>query len=179
MIKKDQRGFTLIELLVVTAVVALIAGATGMATVQAVNITQHSNEQMTVIRQAQNLGSWISRDAQMAEYVSCYHPLHDWLYTLFTWTEEPDSDNETWHMVWYDFDPVSGNIGEIERHHLSSAPPYYQKTTVAEHIYRNFNDPDNTTEFSYQDSVFTARITARLGETEASKEYKVYRRPNY
>ena len=86
MIKRDQRGFTLIELLVALAIVALIAGAAVMTIFQVINVTKSSNDRMTVIRQVQNAGYWISHDTQMAQYIdsaaSFFEPEQDDIWKL-------------------------------------------------------------------------------------------------
>ena len=178
MIKRDQRGFTLIEILVTMSVVALIAGAAGMATVQGVNITQHSNDQMTVIRQVQNAGSWISRDAQMAEQLTIDNNPETANFLILNWTEW-DADkpkHSVYHSVTYSLEDIAGDIAKIKRTHWSSEGANEQ-TLVAEYIYYNPGDPDNTTKASYQNPVLTMQIAASLGEARETKEYRIWRRP--
>jgi len=181
MIKRDQRGFTLIELLLAIAIAALIASAATMAMFQVINVTKSSNDRLTVIRQVQNAGYYISQDAQMAEFVIIDDDWGTWDLLLLTWTEEeePYGENEPWHEVRYYLGDVSGDIGKLRRSHLFSCPPYYENTVVAEYVYCKGSDPDNTTRFSYQNSMLTAQITACLGEAEETKEYRVYRRLNF
>ena len=64
--KQGERGFTMIEWIVSTAIMALIAGAAIMSTFQVVNDTEQTNDRMIVVRQVENAGYWISRDAQLA-----------------------------------------------------------------------------------------------------------------
>jgi len=180
MIKRDQRGFTLIEVLVAMIIVFLIAGAAGMATVQGVNITQQSNDQMTVIREVQNAGYWISRDAQMAEdvIVDDDPETADFLILLWTEWDEGKGTLSAYNVATYSLEDVVGGIAKLKRTHWSSAGANKQ-TLVAEYIYYNPGDPDNTTKASYQSPVLTMQITASFGEAEETKEYAVQRRPNF
>ncbi|MDO8568441.1 MAG: prepilin-type N-terminal cleavage/methylation domain-containing protein [Dehalococcoidales bacterium] len=67
---KDERGFTIVSLLAVLAISAMIATGAGMILVQALTVTQSSEEHTTTVRQAQNLGYWASQDLQMGKMVS-------------------------------------------------------------------------------------------------------------
>ena len=179
MIKRDQRGFTLIELLVVMAIAALIAGAASMTTFQGINVTKRSNDRMTVIRQVQNAGYWISRDAQMAEQIIVDDDPETPTFLTLTWTDWGYEElYEIYHSAVYSFQDLSDGIGKVQRTHWSSTGANEQ-TLVAEYIYYNPDDPDNTTKASYQSPVLTMQIAASFGEAEEIKEYKVYRRPNY
>jgi len=180
MIKRDQRGFTLIELLVTTAIVALMVGAAAMATFQGINITQRSNDHMTAIRQVQNAGYWISRDALMAEQVIVDDDpaTVDFLTLLWSEWDEDKHSHPINHSVTYYFEDIAGGITKLKRIHWSSAGADEQ-TLVAEYIYYNPNDPDDTTKVSFQSPVLTMQIAAYFGEAEETKEYTVQRRSNF
>ena len=64
-ISKDQRGFTLIELMIAIAITALIVVGLTITIFQLFGGHAQSSGEMTVIRQVQNAGYHISRDAQM------------------------------------------------------------------------------------------------------------------
>lgn len=180
MIKGDQRGFTLIELLLAIAIAALITGAATMAMFQVINITKSSNDHLTVIGQVQNAGYWISCDALMAENVIVDDDPQTAGFLFILWTEWDEGGKKfsIYHLVTYSFEDVAGEIAKIKRTHWSSAGTDEQ-TLVAEYIYYNPDDPDNTTKASYQSPVLTMRIAASLGEAEETKEYRIYRRPNF
>ena len=168
--KPSERGFTLIELLIGMAIVALMAGAATMATFQVLNITKRSNDQMTVIRQVQNAGYWISHDALMAENVITGNLTPpDFLILVWTeWGEPP-----TFHKVTYSFqDLPDDEIGKLRRTYWSSAGADEQ-ALVAEYIHYN------TTTANYTSPVLTVQIAASLGEAEETREYTVWRRPNF
>jgi prepilin-type N-terminal cleavage/methylation domain-containing protein len=67
---KDQRGFTLIELMIAIAITGIITVGLVMTVFQLFGGHAQSSGEMTVIRQVQNVGYYISRDTQMAMEVS-------------------------------------------------------------------------------------------------------------
>ncbi len=85
-INKSQRGFTLIELLVALAITGLLASGLGMTIFQILNGNAQSSSQMTVVRQVQNAGYWISQDTLMAQVVEPDPGATGFPLTL-TWTE--------------------------------------------------------------------------------------------
>ncbi len=67
--KQNEHGFATIELVASIAIIALIGIGTAATTFQVINVTGRSNDHMTVVRQIENAGYWISYDTQMAESV--------------------------------------------------------------------------------------------------------------
>ncbi|MFC1957489.1 type II secretion system protein J [Chloroflexota bacterium] len=162
--KRNERGFTFIELLISIAIIGLIAGAASTTTFQVMTGTNRSNDRMTVIRQVQNAGYWISRDTRMAEGVST---APDFL--TLTWTEWDYDEVSTYHSVTYSFQDLSDDgIGELLRTHWSSAGANEQ-ILVAEYI-----SEASTTD--YTSPLLTVQITASLGEANETREYRVWRR---
>ncbi len=91
---KDQRGFTLVELIIAIAITGIITVGLVMTIFQLFGGHAQSSGEMTVIRQVQNAGYYISRDAQMAQEVSVDNdPGTPELVTL-TWYEY-EGDPET------------------------------------------------------------------------------------
>ena len=172
--KRSESGFTLIEFLVAMAIVALIASAAGATTLQLFASTERSNDHMTAVRQVQNAGYWISRDALMAESTDNVTPE----FLILNWTEWGYDEDSTYHRVTYSFQDLSDGIGKLKRTHEINGVVSAQ-TLVAEYIYYNPDDPDNTTKASYESSVLTVQIAAAIGEANEIKEYRVWHRPNF
>jgi len=177
--KRSESGFTFIEFLVVMAIVALIAGAAGATTLQLFASTERSNDHMTAVRQVQNAGYWISRDALMAESTDNVTTPPEFL--ILNWTEWGYDEESIYHKVTYSF-PFEylspDGIGKLKRTHEINGEVSAQ-TLVAEYIYYNPDDPDNTTKASYESSVLTVQIAAAIGEANEIKEYRVWHRPNF
>ncbi len=175
--KHGERGFTIIEVVVAAGIIALIAGAATMTTFQVVNDTERARDQMTVVRQVENAGYWISRDTQMSERVSAEN-LTPPEFLIINWTEWGYDEDSVYHSVTYSIEDVSGGIGKLKRTHQDSEGTNEQML-VAQYIYYDPGDPVNTSNVSYQDQVLTLKIVSLFGDAQEAREYKIYRRPNF
>jgi len=172
--KRSERGFTLIELIVATAIVALIAGAASMATFQVITGTERSNNHMTVIRQVQNAGYWISQDALMAQsIVTGDDPETPELeFITLKWT---DWENGDVHKIAYTFEDMPGGLKKLKRQHLIYDADGVEigdtMTFVAECIV-------GSASFSEQDGVWKLSIGAHSVTETETREYEVNPRAN-
>ncbi len=101
--KLGEKGFTYIELIVALAIIALIGSATATTTIQVLRLTVRNNEHMTAVRQVQNAGYWISRDAQMAQSIITDN-LTPPDFLVLNWIEWDYTDDLTYHSVTYFFE---------------------------------------------------------------------------
>jgi len=69
LIDQNQGGFILIELLLALALTGLIISGITMSIFQVVNANRQVSSNMIAITQAENLGYWITRDAEMAQSI--------------------------------------------------------------------------------------------------------------
>ena len=67
LINKDQRGFSLTELMLTFLIAGIITGGITMTIFSVINGNIRTSNHMTAVRQVQNAGYWVSRDAQMAQ----------------------------------------------------------------------------------------------------------------
>ncbi len=104
--KLGEKGFTYIELIVALAILALIGSATATATFQVLRVTERNNDHMTVVRQVQNAGYWLSRDAQMAQSVTADN-LTSPDFLVLNWTEWDYVDEPIYHSVTYFFEDLT------------------------------------------------------------------------
>lgn len=176
--KPGEKGFTLIELVIAMAITVLISGASTVALSQIYGGTDRNNNHLTAVRQLENAGFWISRDAQRAQTISTDN-LTSPDFLLLTWTEwdDDDYDDPVYHSVRYSFDNITGNIGRLKRNYWSSAGAN-QQTLVGLDFYYNPSDSDNTSKATYQSPLLTIRLTAILDKAHETREYRIKRRPN-
>lgn len=172
--KHGERGYTLIELIIAITIMVLASGTAGAAIFQILRNTERNNNHITAVRQVQNAGYWISRDAQMAQSISADNlTLPDFL--VVNWTEWDDAGDPTYHSVRYFFEDLTDGIYKLKRNHWSSggADEY---TLIAEYIYYDPDDVDVTSKASYQEPIVTVRLTALFKETLETREYRVKHR---
>ena len=177
--KLGEKGFTLIELIIAIAIIGVASGAASLAIFQTFKGIERNNNYMTVVRQVENAGYWLSRDALMADSINADN-LTPPDFLVLTWREW-DSDNKAiYHVATYSFpfEDLAGGIGKLKRTHWTLARGD-EVTLVAKHIYYAPGDPDNTTKASYDTPELIIRITALIGDDRETREYRVSRRPNF
>jgi type II secretory pathway pseudopilin PulG len=69
LIDQNQGGFILIELLLALVLTGLISSGIMMSIFQVFNANRQVSSSMIAITQAENLGYWITRDAEMAQSI--------------------------------------------------------------------------------------------------------------
>lgn len=73
-LKRHEKGFTLIELLVALGILGAIMGVMTAAVILIMKTSSQNNEWNVNLRQVQNAGYWISKDALMAQEVKTNKP---------------------------------------------------------------------------------------------------------
>ena len=175
--RQGEKGFTLIEFIVAISIIALIASAAAVTTFQVINGTGRSNSHMTSMRQVQNAGYWISRDARMAESIITDN-LSSPNFVILNWAERDYGSDSTYHSVTYFFEDLSDGIGKLKRSHWSSAGAN-DEMLVAEYIYYDPGDSGNTSNASYQKPVLTLQLVAQFGDAQETREYRVNQRQTF
>ena len=112
-IHKNQRGFTLIELVIAIAITSIITGGITMTIFQVFNINSISTNHMIAVRQVQDVGFWVSRDALMAQSTTVTG-ITGFPITL-TWTDYVSGDE---YQVVY---TLVG--GQLQREHYTNYDP--------------------------------------------------------
>ncbi len=172
--KSGERGFTLVELVVAVALIGLVSAAASSAIFQIFRGNDRNNDQITAVRQAENAGYWISRDAQMAETISTEN-LTSPDFLVLRWSEWADNGTAIYHSATYSFDNATDSVYKLIRVHRSSTRPSEQ-TLVAQYIYYDPSDTDNTSKASYENPVLTLQLTTISGKTRETREYKIKHR---
>ncbi len=166
--KAGEKGFTLVELLVTISILAVVVAAASMAVITLMRLSPQSKDWNVALRQVQNAGYWISRDVQMSKgniTVGTGNP------TFLTLTLPQTTT--TSKTIAYKFENMSGNLKRLIRDDQTAN----QQIMIAEYIYYNLNDPDNSTRVvGYQNPKLTVRIAATSGMTTVRRQYEATQR---
>jgi prepilin-type N-terminal cleavage/methylation domain-containing protein len=120
LLNRNQLGFTLIELLIALAITGVITSAATATIFQVFDGNTRSSNHMEAIRQAQNAGYWVSRDAKMAQVIDLGdNPATSELELVtLTWTTWDDNTKHTVTYtlqgteLWRDYDGQSRCVAE-------------------------------------------------------------------
>ena len=173
--KPGEKGYTYIELLIAITIMALASVAAGAAIFQVFKNTERNNDHITAVRQVQNAGYWISRDAQMALSVNTTANMTPPDFLGLNWTEWNDAGEPIYHSATYSFEDLTDGIGKLKRTYWSSAGASGE-TMVAQYIYFDPADSDNTTKVDYISPVLTVQITSLFEESQETRVYRIKRR---
>lgn len=177
--KVSEKGFTLIELLISISIISATIAAAGAAIYQMMSNTQRNADHMTAVRQVENAGAWISRDAQMALSANGTEDLTLPDFLVLAWTTwDATGANPVYHSARYFFEGLTGGVGTLMRNHWSSDGAN-QTTLIAQYIYYDSSDITNTSNANYENPLLTVKLTGTSEDILESREYKIKRRPNY
>ncbi len=169
--KRDEKGFTIIDLVVVIAITAIIALGSGMTVVQIIKGSQRSNDWTTVVRQAQNVGYWVSEDALMAQTIAISDDPETGDIEFFTvyWKDWETGDTYDIRYVWLD---SADSLKKLVRKQVSKDKDGVEisnkSTLVADNIY--------AATLSWQDGAWRLSVEARSGEKSTTREYEISQR---
>jgi len=169
--KRGQRGFTLVELAVVMAISATIVAGASMTAVQSINGAQRNDDHATVVRQAQNVGTWFSRDVRTAQRVSSGDdPETDDIELMTTYSNDWESGYI--YSTRYVLVDYAGSMKKLKRnqvvHDKEGIVINNVTTLVAESI-----SSANVTE---QDNTWCLYVETSSGQKTLNREYRVNKR---
>jgi prepilin-type N-terminal cleavage/methylation domain-containing protein len=93
LVNKSQKGMTMLELLVAFAVTGIISGGITTTLYQMVTGSARTNNHMMAVKQVQNAGYWVSRDAQAAQSVAVDEGEATGFPLTLAWTDWDDTEN--------------------------------------------------------------------------------------
>lgn len=95
MMKVSEKGFTLLELVVALSILSAIMGVMSASVITIMKTTQQNDEWNMNLREMQNAGHWISKDALMAQQVFIDRPN---VFVALTWS---DWNNNNFNVEYY------------------------------------------------------------------------------
>jgi len=169
--RRDEKGFIIINLAVVLAISAIIAVGAGMTTVQIIQGSQRTNDWTAVVRQAQNVGYWVSEDALTAQTITISDDPEttDVEFIIVYWKDWETGDTHDIRYVWLD---SADSLKKLQRKHLTrdkNGVTTANKTAlIADNIC--------TANLTWQDGAWRLSIEARSGDKSATREYEISQR---
>ena len=170
---KHQRGFTLIELLIAIAIVGLIAGGITAAISQVLTINTRSSNHMIAVRQVQQAGKEVSKDALQSQNVTCGggsgFPL------TFNWTDWEGAVNHVTYNITGD--------NELQRSHSVNDTAQATAPRVVARYVDVTIDPvtgkaKTNCDWDAESRVLTFTVTATVGDQSETRIYEVEPRPD-
>ena len=175
LVHKNQRGFTLIEMLIAIAVTGLIVGGIAMAIFQTLTVSARNSSHMTMVRQVQNAGYWISHDVQMAQEVQVDGGATGFPLVL-TWTEGDSGDE---YLVVYTLLVVDN---ELQREFVIRDANGVEIGSGATIVARFIDTDPTKTKCELSGDVVSVTITSTTsgfqGEVSETRVYETTPRPN-
>jgi type II secretory pathway pseudopilin PulG len=174
---QGERGFALLEIILAVALSTITFASALMVTIYVLKNNEQTNQHMTAVAHAESAAYWIARDTQMADGITTDNSTPEGILVL-SWTDWGYGSDSIYHVVTYSIEDTFGEVGKLKRTHQDSDGNSDQ-ATIAEHIYYNPSDVDNTTKVSYEDPVLSLKVATLFGQAEDAKEYEIYRLPNF
>ncbi|MFC2026577.1 PilW family protein [Chloroflexota bacterium] len=198
-ISKNQKGFTILEMLIAVAITGLIVGGIALTIIQLFEGHAQSSGEMTALRQVQNTGYHISRDAKMAEIIDTSDDsetpdVTEVLTIMWTeivhWKNEPLGEVDYMistiirHKIVYTWDDgiidrSEYNTGEIREDEETYTYTLNTGTRVAEYIWKDENKVEDGFEFNPSTNELTVTATTGgFGSQTETRTYKIEPRPD-
>jgi len=160
---------TLIEVIVAVAISAIISAVALMTVAQIVRSSESNNDCTTTIRQAQNLGHWISQDVLMAQTITVGddpETTTDVEFITSTWMDWETGDTYDIRYLWFD---SADSLKIVKRNQVTrdmdGVEVDNRTTLVANNIY--------AADLSFQDGIWTLSVETRSGDKSVTREYEI------
>ncbi len=167
--KRGEKGMTVIEVIVAVAISAIISAVAVMTVAQIVRSSESNNDCTTTVRQAQNLGHWISRDVLMAQTVTAGddpETTTDVEFITSTWLDWETGDTHDIRYLWFD---SADSLKILKRNQVTrdmdGVEVENRTTLVADNIY--------AADFSFQDGIWRLSVETRSGDKSVTREYEI------
>ena len=169
--KQKEKGFTIIELSVLIAIVALITLAASMSVFQVIKITRLNIDWTTSVRQAQNVGDWISEDILSVQSANASDDPTTTDIELVFMSKKDWETGESFDIRYIWSDSV-GSVKKLKRLQLTQdkngVPTDSTTTLIAENIY--------SANLSSQSGIWLLNVEARSGDRATTREFEIDQR---
>ena len=170
--KQGEKGFTFVELIVAISIIALVSGAATAATFQFFRGAEYNNNHMTAVRQVQNAGYWISRDAQIAQSMTADNlTLPDFL--VLSWTSE---NSDEYQVVYILENMPDSELKKLQRNQSINGGAN-STTFIAQYIDTDSEKTKCESANGTLTLTVTATVSAGLQMESETRTYKVFPRP--
>ena len=167
LVNKSQKGITMLELLMAFAVTGIITGGITATLYQMVTGSARTSNHLTAVKQVQNAGYWVSRDAQAAQDVDDDPGGGELL--VLTWTDWDD----VVHTVTYTLDGTElWRDDGVEQSAVAQFVDVDPAKTSFDFADTNGDTLDDTVIFRV-----TVTIGSGLQEETETREYRIVPRP--
>jgi len=165
----DQGGFTLLELIIAIAIAGLITAGITVAIMQILTINTRASNHMIAVRQVQQAGKEVSKDALQAQPSKIDdNPLDAFL--VLNWTDSQGGNNTVTYTL--QTMPSAPALSVLARTHTINGTEWETaRPVVAEYI-----DP-NQTSCSWTGEVLVFNVTATVGTQSETRIYEIEPRP--
>lgn len=167
----NEKGFSLLEMIVAISVGAIIALGASMTTVQMINVTARNNHQTTAIRQAQNVGFWMSQDLLMGHSanVSDDPGTPDTEFVTITWKHWETGDYYDIRYVWTD---SIESLKKLKRNQITRD----KNGLIIETKSMLIADNILSANLSLQNGVWDLSVGTRSGKISEFREFEINKR---
>ncbi|MEL7562305.1 type II secretion system protein [Dehalogenimonas sp. 4OHTPN] len=169
-ISRRERGFTLVEILVAMAILTVIMAAVAMTTMSIFNTNDLSQNRTLAIRNVQNAGQWMSRDALQATHMS-FGGVNGFVLTL---TEDLTAYVGSPSVKVITYQIVGNNLQRTET--INAGAPSTQTIASGVQYFADIADATAPTWFRQAGAVFELKITVVVGTgNNAATEVRFYK----
>jgi prepilin-type N-terminal cleavage/methylation domain-containing protein len=171
-LNKSQKGFTILELMTALGISGVIAAAVMTTFYQVVTGSARTGGEMTAVKQVEQAGYWVSRDAQMAQSIIYDDPYTTEVTEFLTlsWTGWDNAE----HTVHYILDEETGELQRDDGEHQIRVAQFLDVDPEMTNCDFADTNGDNT------EDTLIFKVTAVVGNTlPMTREYRIVPRALY